>query len=503
MISIEDWSGHFPFNTIREEQEKAINFALNAYKSGKRFVICEVGTGGGKSAIGLTIARYVTANFSDDDRTDFLVSYQPGAYFLTTQKLLQDQYVKDFGAENNGSMCQIMSAANYQCKSRSKMNCAEVQQMIRAETADGNLSKSCKFSCVYKTAKKKFIDSSESITNFSYFLAETAYVGKLEPRSLLVVDEAHNADTELSGFIEVMVSERFAKQLLKYDMPDITTQKQAWKFVSEEYAPRVKAHIDHYAVMIEKFNLADKMKVDFAKITKQYEMLEKHYGKILQFMQLYDEDNWIFNLVEGEGRGMRKLEFKPVDVSTYAEQILFKSGKRVLLMSATILNKEGFCKMLGIKDEECEFISIPSPFPPENHPIFTFPVARMTAAHIEQDLSKLTSAVKAILAQHPNEKGIIHCIDENASISMGDGTLKSLIDVNVGDLVVTWSEKSNSFENKKVLANLDMGQKKCIKINFENGNSISCTPDHRFLTSNRGWVEAQNLIIEDDIISFD
>ena len=49
----------------------------------KRFVILEAGTGVGKSAIGLTVARYMNMNhtFSDD--------YSPGAYFLTTQKILQ------------------------------------------------------------------------------------------------------------------------------------------------------------------------------------------------------------------------------------------------------------------------------------------------------------------------------------------------------------------------------------------------------------------------------
>ena len=55
MTTLEKWSQYFPFKTIREEQEKAINFALSAYESGKKFVVCEVGTGGGKSAIGLTI----------------------------------------------------------------------------------------------------------------------------------------------------------------------------------------------------------------------------------------------------------------------------------------------------------------------------------------------------------------------------------------------------------------------------------------------------------------
>ena len=399
------YTGHFPFNKIRKAQSDAIEFAIKAFESGKRFVVIEAGTGVGKSAIGLTIARYITANTHAISET----GHQPGSYFLTTQKILQEQYVKDFGVEAGGSMCQIMSAANYQCKSRSRMNCAEVQQLLRAEPDNSRLSKSCKFSCVYKEEKKKFLNSSESITNFTYFLTESNYIGKCVPRTLLVIDEAHNVDTELCGFIEISVSERFSKTILKYEMPEITTQKQAWRFINEEYVPRIRSHLKHYAELIEKFNMADKMKTDFVKLAKQYEMLEKHAAKIEQFIKLYDEENWIFNLSEGEGRGMRKLEFKPVDVSAYAEQILFKSGEKVLMMSATILNKEGFCKMLGIPDSSCEFISIPSPFPPENHPILVSPVARMSAAYIEQDLPKLAVAVKEILAQHPDQKGIIHC----------------------------------------------------------------------------------------------
>ena len=77
-------------------------------------------------------------------------------------------------------------------------------------------------------------------------------------------------------------------------------------------------------------------------------------------------------------------------------------------MSATILNVEGFKLMLGINDENSSFISIPSPFPPENHQIMAFPVAKMGAATIDQDLPKLAEAVRSILAQHPQDKGIIH-----------------------------------------------------------------------------------------------
>jgi ATP-dependent DNA helicase DinG len=396
------YEGHFPFGEIREPQKKAIEFALEAYAAGKRFVVLEAGTGVGKSAIGLTIARYLTANYPPS------LEYQPGAYFLTTQKLLQEQYVRDFG-EPQGKMCQVMSSANYQCKFHKRQTCAESLRQLKAENDNtSKFHRTCSFHCVYKEEKRKFMQSAESVTNFSYFLAETYYAGKLLPRELLVLDEAHNIDTELSGFIEITMSERFAKTALKLEMPDITTDKQAWRWIIDEYEPRLAAHLKRYEEMIEKFDLAERMKNDFVALAKQYEMLDKHACKVRRFIELYSDDNWVFNLAEGEGRGMRKLEFKPIDVSGYSEQILFKNGKRVLMMSATILNQEGFCKMLGIKPEDVAFISIPSPFPSENHPIFAYPIARMTSAAIDGDLPKLAEAVKAILSQHPNDKGVIH-----------------------------------------------------------------------------------------------
>ena len=395
-----NYTGHFPFDDIREPQRRAIEFAIEAYASGKRFVVCEAGTGVGKSAIGLTIARWVTANSTKSEE------YSPGAYFLTTQKLLQEQYVKDFG----NTMRQVMSSANYQCKFHKKQNCGESLRQLKAEKDHtSKFARTCSFNCTYKEEKRKFISSTESVTNFSYFLAETAYSGKLVPRELLVIDEAHNADIELSGFIEITMSEKFSKQVLKLEMPDITTQKQAWKWVTESYAPKLRSHLKQYELLIEKFNLGERMKSEFVALAKQHEMLEGHTAKVEKFIQLYDEENWIFNMVESEGKSMRKLEFKPIDVSAYAEQMLFKSGKKVLLMSATILNQEGFCQMLGIPKDDCAFISIPSPFPSENHPIFAYPIAKMTAGSIDQDLPKLAHAVSEILKQHPNDKGVIHC----------------------------------------------------------------------------------------------
>jgi len=46
------------------------------------------------------------------------------------------------------------------------------------------------------------------------------------------------------------------------------------------------------------------------------------------------------------------------------------------------------------------------------------------------------------------------------------------------------------------------GRKDTVKLTLENGYSITCTPDHRVLTHNRGWVEVQYLDTEDDVVCY-
>ena len=95
-------------------------------------------------------------------------------------------------------------------------------------------------------------------------------------------------------------------------------------------------------------------------------------------------------------------------MSPYAEPILFRLGEKVLMMSATILNKRGFCETLGIANDDVDFISIDSPFPKKNRPIFFCPIGKMSSSEIEKTLPKLAKAVESILERHKGEKGIIH-----------------------------------------------------------------------------------------------
>ena len=92
-LDLEETSKQFPYASYRPGQRAALEAARDAFKRGKKFVVIEAPTGAGKSGIAVTLAREAK-----------------NAYILTGQKLLQDQYVRDFP-----DLAVVKGRANYPC----------------------------------------------------------------------------------------------------------------------------------------------------------------------------------------------------------------------------------------------------------------------------------------------------------------------------------------------------------------------------------------------------
>lgn len=415
-MPLHDYKEFFPFKQLRKEQEEAIEFALNAYEAGKKYVILELGTGTGKSAIGITIARYIDAYFpAEKDVNDDLMT---GSYVLTTQKILQDQYVRDFGPQAKLSLLKtIKSSTNYNCSFYDDQSCAESKMLLSrlAKNLSGTeFQNHCTKQCQYSLEKQEFIDSSISITNFSYFLAETSYSGKLTPRALLVVDEAHNVESEIGRFIEVNFSEKFANDILKIKSPKIVTQFSIFDWIKTIYFKALKKYSEKLELMLKKNATSLNSCKD---ASKNYEMIQKHSEKIEKFLEVYNPKDWVMNIEKklyGQNNKtniMSRFEFKTVDISPYCEKYLFSKAPRVLLMSATIVNKDVFCESIGLDAGKVAYLKRHSPFSIENRPVHYMPVGSMSKNKIDTSLPILVEAVKLLLNRHENEKGIIHTVN--------------------------------------------------------------------------------------------
>jgi len=97
---------------------------------------------------------------------------------------------------------------------------------------------------------------------------------------------------------------------------------------------------------------------------------------------------------------------------------------------------------------------------------------------------------------------VLLCMAPETKIKTSDG-VKMIKDINIGDNVLSLNEETQVYEFKEVYNVIEnpTAKKQKIELELDNGHIIKCTVDHKFLTSNRGWVEAQDLGDDDDIIN--
>lgn len=92
------------------------------------------------------------------------------------------------------------------------------------------------------------------------------------------------------------------------------------------------------------------------------------------------------------------------------------------------------------------------------------------------------------------------CFEKNTPIMLANGEEITISQISVGDSVLSYDveKKSYSYNLVKRVFNTYENKEWC-KLKFDD-REIVCTKDHKFWTTNRGWVEAQNLTSEDIFI---
>ena len=88
------------------------------------------------------------------------------------------------------------------------------------------------------------------------------------------------------------------------------------------------------------------------------------------------------------------------------------------------------------------------------------------------------------------------CFLPDSMVLMSDGTQVPIQEVEVGRKV------KNYFEGESLVTDIFRYEieEEIVELEFENGKKISCTKDHKIYTSNKGWVEADELTEDDNII---
>ena len=79
---------------------------------------------------------------------------------------------------------------------------------------------------------------------------------------------------------------------------------------------------------------------------------------------------------------------------------------------------------------------------------------------------------------------------------MSDGMRAPIGTIKVGDVV-----KDAEGKEQKVLEVFRYQvEEDILELEFDDGRKVKCTKDHKFLTKNRGWVEAQHFTEDDEFV---
>jgi hypothetical protein len=96
------------------------------------------------------------------------------------------------------------------------------------------------------------------------------------------------------------------------------------------------------------------------------------------------------------------------------------------------------------------------------------------------------------------------CLDGNTEITMGDGTLKLIKDIEPGDIVITYNETTKSYEPNSVVKrheNLSVSStEEMYSLEFDDGTILEVTGNHKILTT-VGYIRADVLTPMHEIIS--
>jgi len=370
----------------RMTQVEALKW-IESLPSNIKYILCEIPVGGGKSPLGINLSGYMSQSFGN-------------AFILTPQKILQKQYENDFDKK---ILASIYGKSNYTCNKK-KTNC-DIGADIKPPCAN----------CPAREALKIALSSPNMVMNYTLALLYFMLLDEktMPKRNLMIFDECHTLENHLTEFNAITISERKCKQYnAKWNNP--LTFKDAMGWIENVYYKAVDNYHRKLAVQMDDlsneitFNDRALTTIEHTLITDFKEVV-KHRQALLHLISMpYDEviDRYVFV----KDKGFFKL--KELYGKNVFHSFVKQRADRFLFMSSTILDKDAFCRDLGLNPDEAAFISLTSEFDKDNRPVFFLPTMKMTYGWDKSDRrSERQDMVRTIIdicKEHKDDSGIIH-----------------------------------------------------------------------------------------------
>jgi len=373
------------FDVWRKGQAEAV---LRVLDTDKRFIVLGMPTGFGKSL------AYMTAGVLGDPTV-----------FLTSTKGLQSQLVEDF---SDSGLVDIRGMSNYPCKEANDGLFTRTKELVSCDEGPCLAGWKCPYAeagCSYFDTRRTAASSPLTVTNYSYWLAVNGNERErggppLGQRGRLVLDEAHAAIDELGGYLAIEVGFWEIEGVLGRGWPTGSTSSiEEWRTWAGTLAQECGRKIEQLSSEI-RMGVSNNRKG-----LSRFRELKDLNRRLEGIAQVKGE--WV-NEEARDRRGRRVVRFDPVWPGAYAEAALFLNVPKVVLTSATIRPKT--LELLGVKNEDYEFIEYPSSFPVSNRAVVWVPTVRVRYDMDPGSARQWVAKIDAIIRQRLDRKGIIHTV---------------------------------------------------------------------------------------------
>ena len=394
-----DLLAHFPAGaTPRPEQVRLLRGLADALaeiaddRRAPRVLLIEAPPGIGKSHVAMTLARW-----SGD------------AYLLTSQKLLQEQYEREFG----GELALVKGRDNYLC---------ERYPGAAVPTSRGacRRTRGPACACPYIRAKQAALNAAIFCTNTAYFATLRHWHAEhLRRRRLLIVDEAHNLEAQLVSVFTARFSYDEMRAWFGRPLPRLAH--------ADEYRPVLAEHVERLEDRRQAIGraldavrpptLPDDVFLEAPPTREEQDLLEQReqldaaLARLTFFLESADRE-WI---VRYPPQPAAELALVPLTVAAMARSLLAECADVTVLSSAYLGHREILAECFGLDPDGMRVFTAGSPFATEQRPIVYRPVGPLSVATRARLEPALFAEVAAILAAHVADKGLIHV----ASYDMG------------------------------------------------------------------------------------
>tara|TARA_R110002033_G_scaffold100148_1_gene148550 strand:+ start:8430 stop:10064 length:1635 start_codon:yes stop_codon:yes gene_type:complete len=390
--------------TPNSSQVKLLKNIDQAFEDGYKFAVCNAPTGSGKSFISKTLAnasREPTQNFKDlitsyiafkMDQTGSYIHEQEcvdelstGAFALTITKALQDQYKSLFKDTTI-----LKGKSNYISTIDSNID-VELESLIMPKNILEDHRRSHK--CPYHNDRRDALTNKFAALNYNMFFSLPNHVKK---RQYLICDEAAELEDQLVKEFSCNINFEMLNRMDILVRPFYSkNDANVIKWISNLLID-LSDKIDELRHIISSNTNNKKFLIE---TRKQLIGIRNLHSKLSLIIETWNESEYLFE-TNKDG-----ITFMPLKVNKLSNH-LFKYADKVILMSATIIDPESFCKSLGI--DKFKYVEAESSFNSDSAPIFCNTKVKLNYHNLKRSLPKVVDQIKQICEFHKKDKGIIH-----------------------------------------------------------------------------------------------